>query len=555
VASRKLIFVFLLNPFKNLLLIVRSFYFTLFGIFILSQNITAQTQNRNFTPGKNWYRLDPKEDKVQGLSIEKAYNTVLKNKTSKTVLVAVIDSGIDINHEDLKDNIWINEYEIPGNGIDDDENGYIDDINGWSFLGGKDGDVKYAALEFTRIYKKLKLIYESDTNQIDTINNNKYELYKEVKDRYLTESTETRRNFEYFDVLQNNYNYYNQLLRVKLNVDTLSFNEVLDIESPDSVYIKAKQFMLLIHQYYQAIPTGFEREVDYYSDEIHNYNIENDERSIVGDNPEDPNERYYGNNNVIGPDAEHGTHVSGIIGAIRDNNIGIKGIADNVKIMAIRAVPNGDERDKDVANAIRYAVDNGAQIINMSFGKFYSPDKIVVDEAVKYAEQKGVLMVHGSGNENLDTDKFTHYPSRILNDGSRISTWIEVGATTWKDDKNFVADFSNYGQHEVDIFGPGVDIYSCTLGNTYEALDGTSMAAPTVTGVAALLMSYYPHLRALEVKNIIKKSAHQFGNLKVIRPGTEDEKVRFSELSDSGGLVNAYDAILMAESLIRTGSK
>jgi cell wall-associated protease len=234
---------------------------------------------------------------------------------------------------------------------------------------------------------------------------------------------------------------------------------------------------------------------------------------------------------------------------VRNNKLGINGIATNIKIMSIRAVPDGDERDKDVANAILYAVDNGAQIINMSFGKLYSPGKEAVDKAVKHAESKGVLMVHGAGNENTDIDYQTHYPSRLLADNSQISTWIEVGASSSYDDDNFAADFTNYGHKNVDIFAPGVNIYSTTPENTYEALNGTSMAAPVVTGVAALIMSYYPELPVSQVKEIIRDSARKFKNLKVVRPGTENEKVKFSELSETGGLINAYEAVKMAESM------
>jgi cell wall-associated protease len=274
------------------------------------------------------------------------------------------------------------------------------------------------------------------------------------------------------------------------------------------------------------------------------YNPTFDARPIVGDNYADKRERYYGNNNVKGPDPEHGTHVAGIVAADRANGVGIAGIADNVRIMPIRAIPNGDERDKDVANAIRYAVDNGARIINMSFGKSLSPDKVIVDEAVAYAEQKGVLLIHGAGNEKQDNDKSGNYPSRYYANGKEARNWLEVGATASGSGKDFVANFSNYGKKTVDVFAPGVDLYSTIPGDRYKEQSGTSFAAPVVTGIAALLWSYFPDLTAAQVVDIISSSTRKFDRLKVNRPGGGE--VEFPELSRTGGLVNAYMAVSLA---------
>jgi subtilisin family serine protease len=264
----------------------------------------------------------------------------------------------------------------------------------------------------------------------------------------------------------------------------------------------------------------------------------------VGDNSADVRERFYGNGNVKGPDPTHGTHVAGIVAADRTNEVGIQGIADNVRIMSVRAVPNGDERDKDVANAIRYAVDNGARIINMSFGKSLSPHKAVVDDAIAYAEQKGVLLIHAAGNESQDNDKEGNYPSRQYSNGKQARNWLEVGATSSGTGKDFVADFSNYGKKSLDVFAPGVDIYSTVPGNKYKEQSGTSFAAPVVTGIAALLWSYFPDLTAEQLVEIIKTSTRKFDRLRVGRPGGGE--IEFSELSNTGGLVNAYAAVNLA---------
>ncbi|MNE12450.1 Thermophilic serine proteinase precursor [compost metagenome] len=274
------------------------------------------------------------------------------------------------------------------------------------------------------------------------------------------------------------------------------------------------------------------------------------ERTIVGDDPANSSERFYGNNDVTGPDAGHGSHVAGIIAAARNNGIGMNGVADHVKIMAVRAVPNGDERDKDVANAIRYAVDNGAKVINMSFGKSYDYDKKVVDEAVKYAASKDVLLIHAAGNDASNNDTVGNYPNRNFIGGGTASNWIEVGALSWKGGDESVANFSNYGKKTVDVFAPGVDIYSTVPFSKYKSNSGTSMASPVVAGIAAVIRSYYPKLTAEQVKTVIVNSTVKFTDLQVNAPGSEDKKqVKFGDLSVTGGVVNLYDAIKLADAM------
>src|SRR5918993_757712 len=278
-----------------------------------------------------------------------------------------------------------------------------------------------------------------------------------------------------------------------------------------------------------------------------------DPRTIVGDDYANPTERRYGNGDVMGPDARHGTHVAGIIGAVRGTTGGVDGIAPNVKLMMIRTVPDGDERDKDIANAIRYAVDNGAQIINMSFGKGYSPEKAVVDEAVKYADSKGVLMVHAAGNDGENLAEKPSFPTPAYVGGGRPNNWIEVGASSWKPLDSLAAPFSNYGKAQVDVFAPGVDILSTVPGGGYERESGTSMAAPVVSGVAALLMSYYPTLSAADIKRILLESATRYAGQRVVRPGAENgEQVPFGSLSATGGVVNVYAAVKLAEQMSAT---
>jgi len=480
---------------------------------------------------KNWFVLDPATDNVQGLSVDKAY-AFLKDqgREAKPVIVAVIDSGVGIDHEDLQGSIWINEDEIEGNGIDDDKNGYIDDRYGWNFIGGKNGNVEEDTHELTREYVRLSKKYEGrEESSIKKKEQEEYNYYLKIKEKFESTYEKAAAQYEFYSGLYDNLNRYNNLLKAYLNVDTVTMYDLRRISSPDSTVLEARNMLGMIFQQlgedidFEALSEDLKMSADYFGDQVnYTYNTEFDPRPIVGDNYEDPYERYYGNSDVKGHDPNHGTHVSGIIAANRKNGIGIEGIGNDVQIMAIRAVPDGDERDKDVANAIRYAVDNGADIINMSFGKSYSPYKKVVDEAVEYAESKGVLMIHGAGNDSKDNDNYENFPSRVLDNDEIVGNWLEIGASASGDGIDFVGSFSNYGKHTVDVFAPGVNIYSTIPNNKYESASGTSMAAPATSGVAAILMAYYPELSAYQVKDILNKSSRKFDNLKVKKPGSEE---------------------------------
>jgi subtilisin family serine protease len=505
---------------------------------------------------KNWFNLDPKKDKVQGISTEKAYEELLKGKPSQTVVVAIIDSGVDIEHEDLKANIWKNPKEIPNNGIDDDNNGYVDDVYGWNFIGGKDGkNVNHDTYEFTRLYKKYKDKFEGKSeSQIAPADKQEYDIFQKAKKAHDAKVEEYKSQQDPVNAFYMNYKYAKALLEAYWNTEELTMEMVEKTPTKDERVELAKKIMEQMNSIFGGIE---EKKIKDYKDQIdetleYELNLDFDPRNIVGDNYNDKREKSYGNNDVKGPDSKHGTHVAGIVAANRGNGLGMDGVANNVKIMSIRAIPNGDERDKDVANAIRYAVDNGAKIINMSFGKSFSPDREVVNEAIKYAEQKGVLLVHAAGNESSDIDQEEHFPRKEdVNDRKLATNWIEVGALSWKDGENTVGTFSNYGKKSVDVFAPGVDIYSTTPEQKYESLDGTSMAAPVTTGVAAMLMSYFPHLTATQVRDIILKSTIKLPNQKVKKPGAEDGDalVPFSDLSVTGGVVNVYEAIKLAQSI------
>ncbi len=499
----------------------------------------------------NWQNLDLKSDSTFGISTEKAYKELLKGKKSVKVIVAVNDGGVEATHEDLKRIMWVNKKEVAGNGKDDDKNGYADDINGWNFIGGPKGSVNFETLELTRLVRRDMARFANTTDaNVAEKDKKDWETFKAERADLEKQLGEAKAN------LAGISGFKNALDAVVKKIgkdnptaeDFKNFKPSTPIEGRiQSVLAKQLEEGSFKDFYEDQIKEGF----DYYTRQAeYNLNLDYNPRDIVGDNPDDVNEKFYGNNDVAGPDAMHGSHVAGIIAADRTNKIGIWGVADNVAIMGVRCTPNGDERDKDVANGIRYAVDNGAKVINMSFGKAYSWNKAIVNDAMKYAASKDVLIVQAAGNENKDIDVETNYPNHKDLDEKTIASWITVGASGPTDDETLKASFSNFGKTQVDVFAPGVHIYSTVPGSKYKNLDGTSMASPVVAGLAGLIRSYYPKLTAAQVKEIIVKSVtkvnHNVSYAKGEEPGAEKVSVPFSDLCISGGIVNAYNALKLA---------
>jgi len=497
-------------------------------------NVTKK-QALTETQLKRWNHYDLVKDTIPGMSVDRAYAELLKNRKSQKVIVGIVDSGVDIEHEDLKSVLWTNPKEIPGNGIDDDKNGFVDDIHGWNFL----GDAVHENLEMTRIVKK------GDDGSVQ---------YKEALAQYKEKYEELLQDKQQADFLLDAHN----IIKKELNKTTYKIEDLSAINSTDSKVLQSKTTMTQVLK--NANPTfNPETELKAYSDQVYNqlnYNLnkEFDGRKVVGDNPNDITDTNYGNNNVIGPDkkeALHGTHVAGIVAQVRNNNIGGDGIANNVEILTVRAVPDGDEYDKDIALAIRYAVDNGAKVINGSFGKAFSPHKNWVFDAIKYAAEKDVLIIHAAGNDAKNIDLFDNFPNDSEDRKREISdNLITVGALNFEYGKTIVARFSNIGKINVDVFAPGVKIYASTPENSYKFLQGTSMAAPNVAGVAALIRSYYPKLSASQVKHILLESGVTIDSNVVVGGNPKDVRP-FNELSKTGKIVNAYNAILMANKMAK----
>ena len=502
------------------------------------KNIPTQKENPSKDELKTWPHRDLLSTGYPGISLEKAYNA-LKGRKAQTVIVGVVDSGVDINHEDLKSIIWTNPKEIPNNGIDDDKNGYVDDVHGWNFL----GEINQENLEYVRILKK------GNTNDPD---------YKRAEEKYDKEFKDATEKIELYSQIRERIAQSDALIQKHLGKKEYTAEDLDTIDTSSLQLLGAVRGM----KYLLGNDVTVKETLEELSDGIKHYeerlkyglNKEFNPRAVLKDNPDDINDKIYGNNNVVGPTAEgalHGTHVAGIIAAVRHNNIGIDGVADHVRIMPVRTVPDGDEYDKDVALALRYAIDNGAKVINTSFGKEFSPHKEWVYDALKYAAEKDVLIVNAAGNDTKNIDTQLTFPDDNIDGKEFTDTMITIGALNYEYNENLVASFSNYGKNNVDLFSPGVQIYATVPENKYKFLDGTSMAAPEVAGVAALIRAYFPTLKAREVKQILMESGLVPTVKEVLVGGRGEEegeakRMLFSELSKSGKIVNAYNAIILA---------
>jgi subtilisin family serine protease len=481
-----------------------------------------------------WWMLDPAADGVAGISADRAYRELLAGRTpARTVVVAIIDSGVDTAHVDLRPVLWRNPGEQGGTSRDDDGNGYVDDVWGWNFIGGPDGrNVDVDTYEVTRLYAACREVVVAECEGIN--------------EAFYRQRRETEQMVPRLREMQQVAHMVWSILQDRVQGE-LTVESVRALQASRREVMQARQIYLDLTEY-GITPDLIDREIERVEKRLrYSLDPEFDPRHLVGDNYQDVTERFYGNPDVTGPDASHGTGVAGIVGAVRGDDSPAGGIAPNVRIMAIRAVPNGDERDKDVANAIRYAVDNGAHIINMSFGKGFSPEKQVVDDAVRYADEHGVLLVNAAGNDGRDLGLEDSFPSRFFLDGDTARHWIQVGASSWRGGEHLLAEFSNYGRHHVHVFAPGVDILSTAPGDEYEAASGTSFAAPVVSGLAALLMTYFPELDAADVRQIILESATPLGDREVRLPGEEVRHSRLADLAAVGGIVNAYQAVRLAQ--------
>jgi len=507
---------------------------------------------------QGWHLKDFTFSGYYGISLEKACQFLLESKIkSAPVIVAILDDGVDTAHEDLQKVLWINKNEIPGNGIDDDHNGYIDDLHGWNFLGGKDGRIVGSnSSEWIRVYWRYKTKYEGvsiDSNQLSAEQKYEYALWQKARSGVVGKGMKA----EELDNLRSyfaNAIFCDSILKPHFTKNEFTAKQLNSYKPASKMEKEVKTFFQEVFKQF----TTPDVTNSFVINELQQYVVgeirkasgdrvppEDNRKDITGDDEKNEANRLYGNPNISNAPLMHGTHLSGIVAADRSNGIGMQGIADNVQIMMVRTSAEGDEHDKDIANGIRYAVDNGAKVINMSFGKSLSPDKKMIDDAVKYALAKDVLLVQAAGNSKRNIDAFDNFPNpKYMLTDSLAPNWITVGAS---DSAGMAADFSNYGAGVVNLFAPGVAIYSTIPGgNKYMSWDGTSMASPVVSGVAALIRSYFPGLLATDVKKILEQTVSH-PSQKTLKPGTK-EIVPLSQLCSSGGIVNAFDAVKLAAS-------
>lgn len=501
---------------------------------------------------KSWSHADLLTDTIPGMSVNRAYEELIRDQEGEIVIVGVIDSGIDNEHEDLASVMWMNPNEIPNNGIDDDENGFVDDVYGWNFL----GDIVEENMEYTRIVRDFEKIYGEDQSEASDA---EIKQYKAAKAEYEKEMKSTQTNYNRYLMLLTNMQRGEEGLKNAMQVDKLTLETVRAFETDSTELKNQKNFMMNVMtnagENLDEVYEQLNQAKDYFGGRMDShFNMDLYARpKNLGDDENDFSITVYGNNQVSGPDpkkedAKHGTHVAGIIAADRTNDKGAKGVAQNVKILSVRAVPDGDEYDKDITMAFRYAVNNGAKVINTSFGKYFSTYPEKVEEAIKYAAENDVLIVNAAGNDASDLDEVRVYPNDQTpeNETEIADNFLNVGSITPAYGKAMVSGFSNYGKSSVDIFAPGSQIYASSPLDTYEFLQGTSMAAPGVAGIAALIRSYYPKLSAAQVKQVIMDSGLAFEG-EVIVGGDPDNTVDFSELSVSGKIANLYNALILAD--------
>ena len=497
---------------------------------------TSKNAELSEEEAQRWGHLDLQQDTIPGMSVNRAYAELLKKKKGSPVIVAVIDSGIDLDHEDLKEVLWTNSGEKPGDGIDNDGNGYVDDIHGYNFL----GESYHEQLEAARILR-LK-IGDEDYQQA---------ARAEVEEKLM----EAKASLPQIQQIEQIVKMSHQSMQKALGKEYYSMEDLENYQPKNSQEERTVGILIQVMGMGEDIPAALadlQDGVKYYEEQLkYNLNVDFDGRKPVGDNPYDISDLGYGNGNpTIRDNSEsHGSHVAGIIAATRNNKKGVNGVAQNVKIMAIRAVPNGDEYDKDIALAIRYAADNGAKVINASFGKAFSPNSEWVYDALNYAASKDVLFVHAAGNDGIDLDspENPNFPNDhpVQNDQELVDNYLTVGALTSAFGPEMIAVFSNYGKENVDIFAPGDQVYSTMPNDTYEFQGGTSMAAPSVAGLAAMIRSYFPNLTAAQVKKIIMESGIS-PQVKVMVGGPEGPTKNFSEISKSGKIANLYNALILA---------
>lgn len=520
-------------------------------LFVLPEISKAQRESYPL----DWFLRDVEQDSMFGTGVHRIYKELLPGKKPASLIVAVIDSGFDTTAQMLRPVLWRNLGEIVGNGKDDDHNGYTDDIHGWNFMGTRDGDSQSRGVpEELRTYSWLLKTYKGDMRKMPQEERDLfvslYRTYGIRKVEYERESIEAQEKLKEIKRIKKQAWFkkaYKEHMVRKATEPVLTNEEKIEmlkagkplprveLDTVEKILTQERILLRTIESDKELFTIAF------------------DIRKVIGDDPYDMNDRKYGHPYFpIASCSKHGTHVASTIGGVQEPNSGVYGIAQGVQIMLLQVVPpGGDEEDKDIALAIRYAVDNGAKVINMSFGKYtaLSSTQKWIEEAMDYAAAHDVLIVRAAGNNSKNIDQVNVYPGRPSKPETQ-ACYICVGAHGSNlravDKNNKLVIFSNYGKKSVDLFAPGHNIYSQVPGG-YAQQSGTSMASPVCAGVAALIRMYYPSLTAAQVKDIL---------MKTVTPCNQTCKfvripLKFSDMSISGGMLNGYEAMKLAEEMAK----
>lgn len=561
-------------------------YFLLLLVCIGMANVNAQlikqdNQARKKQSDLDWYNCSFGEDGVYGAEVNKAYEFLKGKKVKKRPVVALIGTGLDVEHEDLKQAIWVNPGE-QADGKDRDKNGFIDDINGWNFLGGKNGQVMERLIqegdrEFLRLKDKyadyitsngefFKIIDGKRVKVSAPENLSEYSYYKNV---VMPESQLARIyggwNMAY--VIAEYGQKFKEDLRAKFpgqRITLQEFQTCYDPNAPQDTLsdvtftLIATAFQLyktddLDFVYKTFVETGVARGKESYEEALKAYGYDG-RKDIVGDDYLNINDNKYGNNVLLTSDAGLGTMQGGIIGGKRGNGLGNDGIMDEAEIMALRVTASGGEPYiKDMVLAIRYAADHGVDIIVLPQQNTLYPDgqKEWMIEALRYAESKGILVIVPAWELSQDLAKQTFYPNRRMTGDKELTNLMVISSSDKEGNPSLNA---NYGAKELDLFAPGINIYSAYTGDTYQIGSGVGLASASVAGVAALIKAYYPHLTGSQIRDILLESVTSRKGVEVEKGIEVDGKQTqdlflFDDLCLSGGILNAYQAIMAADKL------
>ncbi len=532
--------------------------FNFLVIFLLIIGCTINSTKKPFAFSSDnlyhWHLKDYHRDSIPGISLDKLYDELIKDQKGKQIIVAIIDTEIDINHEDLKDFIWINKDEIPNNGLDDDNNGYVDDVNGWNFIGNNKGENLICSnFSYTRKLKELSPIYKAKTLEDvrnDTLN---FKIYQRALRDHQTMTLQLKEDYQYAEFLNTGFPNSKKLLDSIFSGSTYTINQLDSLytifKKQDSIKAADVYFMIDFINYDMH---GYADNLAYETNLIEKYsnNVNYDDRKIIGDNVNDIEDRDYGSPFTTNSLKvfTHGTIVSGVLAAHRTNNKGIRGITNTIKLIPLCIQAKfGAETDKDLALSIYYAVNNGAQVINISANRTFEIHNQWVQQALLYAEKNNVLVVKGAGNSETDIDKVSTYPNKITSD-HELNNFVVVGATGKHLDENFKPVWANYGSKTVDFYAPGVDIPTTIPFDSYKIDSGSSLSTAITSGVAALLLSYFPDLKVSDIRHILMESATRY-ELDIELDYDSNKVVPFSKLSNSGGVLNAFNAFLLAEKI------